>query len=400
MNAAREAGMDAAGGLRGAGVSTQCLHAGTYVDTVTGGVCSPLFPSTAHAFPNPENDPRYPRYFNTPSPQVVADKVAVLEHGEAGLVLGSGMAAISTCLLAHLRPGDHAVFQEALYGGTRAFVEELEQRGVGISYARTPEEFAGRVGSATRVIYVETPSNPLLRVTDLEAIGRLGRERGVLTVADNTFATPVLQNPIDLGIDVVIHSATKYLNGHSDVTAGVVVSSAEVVARVRDSAMNHGAVLDPRGCYLLERGLKTLALRMERHGVNARCLAEFLAGHPAVAAVHYPGLESHPDHRLAARQMRGFGGMLSFELRDAGGADVVLGALRVVRPALSLGGVESLICLPSRTSHRNLSPEERRRQGIGDGLMRVSVGIEDAADLVADFRRALEVAVGGGPGRG
>ncbi|MBL9129478.1 MAG: PLP-dependent transferase, partial [Verrucomicrobiales bacterium] len=203
------------------------------------------------------------------------------------------------------------------------------------------------------------------------------------------FATPINQNPLALGLDAAIHSATKYLNGHSDVTAGVVVSSAEVVARVRACAINHGAALDSHACFLLERGLKTLALRVERHNANALKLAEFLAAHPAVAAVHYPGLPGHPDHAVAARQMRGFGGMLSFELRDASRVDRVLAGFRVVRPALSLGGVESLACLPSRTSHKDLPPEERRRLGIADGLIRVSVGIEDYEDLKGDFAAVL-----------
>lgn len=358
---------------------------------MTGGVCSPVFPSTAHAFPNAENENRYPRYFNTPNAQVVAGKVAALEHGEAALVVGSGMAAISTALFSVLGPGDHAVFQADLYGGTLLLVDELRRRGTVIGFARTAAEFAASLRPETRLMYVETPSNPLLRVTDLAAIGRLGRERGILTVADNTFATPINQIPLDHGLDVVVHSATKYLNGHSDVTAGVIVSTSGFVAGARRCAINHGATLDAHACYLLERGLKTLALRVERHNANAGRLAAFLAGHAAVARVHYPGLPDHPDHAVAARQMRGFGGMLSFELREPDRAGAVLEAFRVVTPALSLGGIESLACLPSRTSHKHLAPDERRRLGISDGLIRLSVGIEDVADLEAD----LDAAFGG-----
>lgn len=371
---------------------TLCLHAGTFHDPLTGGVCSPVFPSTAHAFPNPENENRYPRYFNTPNARIVAEKVAALEHGEAGLVLGSGMAAIATCLFAHLRPGDHAVFQADLYGGTRRLVEELRGRGVSISLTRTPSEFESELRAETRVLYVESPSNPLLRVTDLAAVSRLGRSRGILTMADNTFATPINQNPLDHGIDVAIHSATKYLNGHSDVTAGVIVSTKEIVARARDCAVNHGPTLDSHACYLLERGLKTLALRVQRQNENARSLAEFLLQHPTVDAVYHPGLPCHPDHDIAARQMRGFGGMLAFELRDSELVDDVLGGFRIVRPALSLGGVESLVCLPYRTSHKDLAPAERQRLGIADGLIRVSVGIEDYEDLQDDFLTALQKA--------
>jgi cystathionine beta-lyase len=224
---------------------------------------------------------------------------------------------------------------------------------------------------------------------DLAAIARLAREHGVLTVIDNTFATPINQTPIAFGIDVVIHSGTKYLNGHSDGNSGVVLSRREIVSQVRDCAMHHGGMLDSFACYQLERGLKTLALRVRQHNENATRLAQFLRAHRAVARVLYPGLVDHPDHALAARQMRGFGGMLSFELRDSGLVDRVLSRLRIVTPALSLGGVESLICVPSRTSHRGMSREERQQVGISDGLVRVSVGVEDADDLLADFEQAL-----------
>lgn len=371
--------------------STLCIHAGTHHDESTGGACSPVFSSTAFAFPNPDDENFYPRYFNTPNQRVIERKMAALEGGDAAVVFGSGMAAITTLLFAHLKPGDHAVFQPDLYGGTFQFVQELVRLGVGVSFARTAEEFHMSVRPETKVFYVESPSNPLLRVVDLEAIGRLGREHGVLTVADNTFATPINQNPLTLGVDAVIHSGTKYLNGHSDLSAGVVVSSSSIIERVRDCAVNHGGMLDAHACFLLERGMKTLALRVKQHNENGLRLAEFLVNYPAVTEVHYPGLPCHPDHALAARQMRGFGGMLSFELRDPTQVDEVLARFRLVMPALSLGGVESLVCVPSRTSHRNLSPEERRRAGISDGLVRVSVGVEDIEDLLEDFARALEI---------
>lgn len=370
--------------------STLCIHAGTYHDEATGGACSPIFPSTACAYPNAANENFYPRYFNTPNQRVVERKIAALEKGEAAIVFSSGMAAIATLLFAHLKPGDHAIFQTDLYGGTFLLVRELERFGVAVSWAGTAEEMAAAVRAETRLVYVETPSNPLLRVMDLRAVGRLGRERGLLTVADNTFATPLNQTPLELGLGAVLHSASKYLNGHSDLNAGAVAASAEIIARTRECAVNHGGVLDAHTCYLLERGMKTLGVRMERHNENAARLAGFLSQHPAVAAVNYPGLPSHPDHALARRQMRGFGGMLSFELREARRLDALLSRLRVVMPALSLGGVESLVCVPSRTSHRKMSPEERRRAGISDGLVRLSVGIEDVADLIEDLSRALE----------
>src|SRR5581483_3901282 len=241
------------------------------------------------------------------------------------------------------------------------------------------------------VIYVESPSNPLLRCIDLAAVAAVARNHGLLSIIDNTFATPINQNPIELGIDVVVHSATKYLNGHTDVNAGVAVSSGAVIRKVAECAINHGGTLDAHGCYQLERGMKTLALRVQRHNENASRFAEFLQHHPAVARVNYPGLPSHPDHQIATRQMRGFGGMLSFELRESARVNEVLRRLRVATPALSLGGVETLVCLPSQTSHRSMSPEERERAGISAGLIRVSVGIEDLEDLYEDFDQALRI---------
>jgi cystathionine beta-lyase len=372
------------------GLSTLCIHAGTHLDQATGGACSPIFTSTAFGFPNPANENIYPRYFNTPNQQVINRKLAALEKGEAAVVFGSGMAAISTLLLAHLKSGDHAIFQNDLYGGTMQLINrELKRLGVEVSWGSNVAEFAAALRPETRLIYVESPSNPLLHCVDLAAMAELGKRHGILTVIDNTFATPINQNPIPLGLDVVVHSATKYLNGHSDVNAGVVVSSTEIIRRVTASAVNLGGMLDAHACAQLERGLKTLALRVQRHNENADCLARFLASHPAVARVNYPGLSEHPDHAIASRQMRGFGGMLSFELRDPAQVDRLLSRLRIVMPALSLGGVESLICIPSRTSHRTITPSERQRAGISDGLVRVSVGIEDADDLREDFTQAL-----------
>jgi cystathionine beta-lyase len=366
------------------------VHGGTYIDERTGGVNSPIFTSTAYAYPNPAKENIYPRYFNVPNQQVIVRKLAALEKGEDGLVFGSGMAAVSTVLFAYLKPGDHAVFQADLYGGTYHFVaRELTRFGIEAAFGRTVAEIGACLRPNTRLIYVESPSNPLLHCIHLGGIANLGHTHGVLTIIDNTFATPINQTPIELGIDAVVHSGTKYLNGHSDVNAGVLISSQAVVHKVADYAIDHGGMLDAHGCYQLERGLKTLALRVRQQNENAGRLARFLQTHPAVAHVAYPGLAEHPDHEVAARQMRGFGGMLAFELRDPARVDGVLRRFKVVTPALSLGGVESLVCAPSKTSHRSLSPEERRRVGIGDGLLRVSVGIEDIEDLLADFDQAL-----------
>ncbi|MFO1478476.1 MAG: PLP-dependent aspartate aminotransferase family protein [Verrucomicrobiota bacterium] len=373
--------------------STLCIHAGTHLDRATGGACSPIFTSTAFAFPNPENRNVYPRYFNVPNQAVIARKLAALEHAEAGLVFGSGMAAITTTLFSQLKSGDHAVFQTDLYGGTRHFVTtELPRYGIETSFCRVAADIASALQPNTRLVYLESPSNPLLQCIDLQAVATLARSRGILTVIDNTFATPINQNPLDLGLDVVLHSATKYLNGHSDVNAGVVVSTKSFIARLSETATSLGGMLDANACYQLERGLKTLALRVRQHNENAGRFAAWLQSHPAVSRVNYPGLPTHPDHSIAARQMRGFGGMLSFELRDSSQATALLGRLRVATPALSLGGVETLVCIPSLTSHRHMSAAERRQVGIGDGLIRVSVGIEDVEDLIGDFQQALAAA--------
>jgi cystathionine beta-lyase len=370
--------------------STVCVHAGTHLDPATGGACSPIYTSTAFAYPNPANENVYPRYFNVPNQRVVSRKIAALEKGEEALVFGSGMAAISTFLFAHLKPGDHAVFQSDLYGGTYQLVaRELVQFGIEVAFCRTIDEFSAALRPNSRVIYIESPSNPLLQVVDIAAVAALGRSRGVLTAIDNTFATPINQNPIALGMDAVIHSATKYLNGHSDLNAGVVVSSSTVIRRLSECAINHGGMLDANACSQLERGLKTLALRVRQHNESALRLARFLQRHRSVARVNYPGLSEDPAHAIAVKQMRGFGGMLSFELRDPSLVDRLLDRLRVVMSALSLGGVESLVCVPSRTSHRKMTPDERKRAGISDGLIRVSVGIEDVEDLLEDFDQAL-----------
>ena len=369
---------------------TLCVHAGTHIDERTGGVNTPIFTSTAYAYPNPANENIYPRYFNVPNQRVIARKLAALEKGEDGVVFGSGMAAISTLLLAHLKPGDHAVFQADLYGGTYHLVTaELTRFGVEISFARTMSEFSAAMRPNTRVLYVESPSNPLLRCVDLAAVAKLSRERGLLSAIDNTFASPINQTPLELGIDAVVHSGTKYLNGHSDVNAGVVVSSHDVVRKVTECALSLGGMLDAHACYQLERGLKTLALRVRQQNENAARLARFLQAHAAVGRVIYPGLPDHPDHAIAARQMRGFGGMLSFELRQPAQVDGMLQRLQLATPALSLGGVETLVTVPSRTSHRTMAPEERQRAGISEGLVRVSVGIEAIEDLTHDFHQAL-----------
>lgn len=372
------------------GFSTRCIHAGTLHDS-QGGVCSPIHVSTAFAFPNATGENIYPRYFNSPNQRAICAKIAALEQGADALAFGSGMAAISTTLLALLDPGDHAILQADLYGGTLQLVSrQLERLGIGVSYVRHGQEFAGAIRAETKLIYVESPSNPLLRCVDLTKIATLGRERKLLTLIDNTFATPFNQTPLTFGFNLVIHSATKYLNGHSDVNAGFIIGSQDLIDLIRPAATHFGGMLDARVCELVERGMKTFALRMERHNTNALTLAMFLSCHSAVATVHYPGLLNHPDHVLADRQMNGFGGMLSFEVRPPWNPRMVLDQLRLASAALSLGGVETLVCIPAVTSHREMVPETRRSLGIADGLIRVSVGVENIEDLIQDFSQALD----------
>lgn len=375
------------------GMNTKCVHAGTYSDPRTGGVNTPIFTSSSYRYPNPTGEGIYPRYFNIPTTKAVSEKLRSLEKGEAGLVLSSGMAAITATLLALLRQGDHAVFCRDLYGGTHHFVaSELPGYGIGVSFAEGEggEDFLAAIRDNTRLIYLESPSNPLMKIIDLAEIAGLARGRGLLTVIDNTFATPVNQNPLEHGIDVVLHSGTKYLGGHSDLNCGAIVASESLMSRIRPVAINHGGTLDVRACYLLERSLKTLGLRVERQNANAHALAEFLQAHPAVRRVYYPGLKGHPGHETAGKQMRGFGGMLSFELdRGLAAARKALERLEFITPAVSLGGVESLICFPAETSHAKMSAEDRAKAGISDTLLRLSVGIEDREDLAADLEKAL-----------
>jgi cystathionine beta-lyase len=280
-----------------------------------------------------------------------------------------------------------------VYGGTHRLVtQRLPRCGIDVSLVRETavDAFAAQIRENTRLIFFESPTNPLLQVIDIRGMAALARQRGILTVMDNTFATPINQNPLELGIDVVVHSGTKYLNGHSDVNCGAIVTSAALMERILPGAMDLGATLDVRGCYLLERGLKTLALRVARQNENGMRLAEMLRHHERVRAVHYPGLADHPEHAVAAGQMAGFGGMLSCELEeDEQTAKSLMRRLRIAQLAVSLGGVETLLSFPKETSHARMTPAERLEQGIADSLVRVSVGIEDPDDLCADFRQAL-----------
>ncbi|MCY2686762.1 trans-sulfuration enzyme family protein [Salinimicrobium sp. TH3] len=375
------------------GLNTICTHVGEVKDEQFKGAVSPLFMSTSYAYEDVEVK-RYPRYFNTPNQRGLAQKMAALEHGEAALIFGSGMAAVSTALFAFLQKGDHVVLQRTLYGGTsNLVVEEFEKFGIEYSFAHdlSAEAFEKEVRDNTKVIYIETPSNPLLTITDIEAVAKLAKKHGLVSMIDNTFASPVNQNPIDFGIDVVIHSATKYMGGHSDILAGTVISTEEYVDRIFQLAKNFGGSLSDYTVWLLERSLKTMGLRVKAQNENAQKLAEFLEGNELVKKVYYPGLPSHEGYELAKKQMHGFGGMMSFELKDIN-SQTFMNYLRLIKPSMSLAGVESTILFPTKTSHGLLTPQERAEQGISDHLMRFSVGIEEPEDLIADIEQALEEA--------
>ncbi|WP_029037519.1 trans-sulfuration enzyme family protein [Salinimicrobium xinjiangense] len=373
------------------GINTICTHTGELKDETFKGAVSPLYMSTSYAFEDVEVK-RYPRYFNTPNQKALAQKMAALENGEAALIFGSGMAAVSTSLLAFLHKGDHVVLQKTLYGGTSNLVtEEFEKFGIEFSFSKdlSVQAFEDEIKENTKVIYIETPSNPLLTITGMDAVANLAKKHGLISMIDNTFASPVNQNPLDFGIDVAIHSATKYMGGHSDILAGTVISSGENIDRVFQLAKNFGGSLSDYTVWLLERSIKTMGIRVKAQNANAQHLAEFLEGNELVKKVYYPGLPSHEDHELAKKQMKGFGGMLSFELKDLD-ATTFMKYLKLIKPSMSLAGVESTILSPAKTSHGLLSPEEREEQGISDQLMRFSVGIEEPEDLIADIEQALE----------
>ena len=371
---------------------TQCVHEGQLKDTLYKGAISPLYMATAYSY---EETDRYPRYFNTPNQVGLAKKIAALEGAEEGLIFGSGMAAISTSLLAFLKQGDHVVLQNDLYGGTtNLVVEHFDNYGIEYSFAEglSVEFFEEKIKENTKVIYIETPSNPLMKIVDLNAIAELAREHQLVSMIDNTFSSPVNQNPIAFGIDIVLHSATKYLGGHSDILAGAVACSSAHMEKIFAVAKSLGGNLSDLSIWLLERSIKTLSIRVKQQNENAMALARYLEQHPAIGKVHYPGLNAHPDHALAKKQMNGFTGMMSFELNDTIQRATFEKSLKIIQPVVSLAGVESTITIPAITSHKLLTAEGRAKQGITDQLVRFSVGIEHLEDLKNDLNQALQIA--------
>jgi cystathionine beta-lyase/cystathionine gamma-synthase len=376
-------------------IDTKLIHAGEPEPRIGGAVAMPIFQSATFAYRGEQNyhDLRYIRLSNTPNHDVLHRKLAALENAEAALVAGSGMAAISTTLLALLGAGDRLLAQGCLYGGTHDLLTaDLPALQIGTDFidANDPASWREQLTERTRAIYVETVSNPLMSVADLGAVVDFAAAHGLVSIIDNTFASPVNFRPAEAGFDLSVHSCTKYLNGHSDIVAGAIIGRAHLVEKVAHKLNHLGGVLDPHACFLLHRGMKTLAVRVRYQNESALKIARFLEGHPSVRQVNYPGLESSPDHLRACELLDGFGGMLSFELE--GGviaADSFIDRVTLPISAPSLGGVESLITRPATTSHSGMTSEERSRAGIGEGLIRLSVGLEATEDLIEDFTRVL-----------
>ncbi len=377
-------------------LATKLVHAGEPSPRIGGAVTLPVFMSSTFEYTGEESyhDIRYIRLNNTPNHKVLHAKLAALENADAALVAASGMAAITTTLFTLLAPGDHLLALEVLYGGTYDFVtHDLPRRGVAVDLVGGDgaEEWKRKLRPTTRAISVETITNPLMQVPDLPAVVRFAREHKLVSIIDNTFASPVNFRPPEHGFDLSIHSGTKYLNGHTDIVAGAVIGRADLVESILHQLNLFGGSLDPHACFLLHRGLKTLEVRVQRQNESALKLATFLDGRPEVARVHYPGLPGHPHFARARDLFSGCGGMLSFELKGGlQAAERFESRLTIPIVAPSLGGPETLVTQPARTSHAGLSPEERRKAGIADGLLRISVGLEDPDDLIEDFAQALE----------
>jgi cystathionine beta-lyase/cystathionine gamma-synthase len=376
-------------------IETRLVHAGNPEPRIAGAVVMPIFQSAMFEYAGEAtyNDVRYIRLNNTPNHLALHRKLAALENAEAGLVGASGMAVISTALLTVLSAGGHLLAQDCLYGGTHEFLtRDFAKFGLSYSFidADAPTAWKSALNSNTKAIYVEAMTNPLLEVADLRAVVEFARAHRLVSIIDSTFASPVNFRPIDAGFDLVLHSATKYLNGHSDIVAGAIVGRADLIEQVTHR-MNHlGASLDPHAAFLLNRGLKTLALRVRQQNQSALTIARFLESHAAVAKVNYPGLETHPRHHRARELFEGFGGMLSFELKGSvERADAFLRNTNIPIVAPSLGGVETLLTRPRTTSHAGMSAQDRKRLGITDELIRMSVGIEATDELLEDLAQAL-----------
>ncbi len=375
------------------GFATDCIHAGQEPDPTTGAVITPIYQTSTYVQPKLGEHKGY-EYARTGNPTRAAleANLAALERGKYGFCFASGMSA-TDCILRMLKSGDHVLAAENMYGGTfRLFDKVLLKYGLQFTYVDTSnvEEVRNGLRDNTKLLFLETPTNPMMTITDIAACAALAKARGVLTVVDNTFCSPALQQPLELGADIVVHSTTKFLNGHSDSVGGTVITSNDEVAEQLAFLQNAvGAILSPFDSFLVLRGTKTLAVRMQKHNENGMVVAEYLSKHPKVQKVYFPGLPDHPQHELAKRQMRGFGSMISFELGSLENAGAFLNRVRLCSLAESLGGVETLISHPESMTHASVPKDVRTRLGITPGLVRISVGIEDVQDLIADLENAF-----------
>ncbi len=373
-------------------IETICVHAGTQIDKNQGGVNTPIHTSTAFKYLE-DYEMKYPRMGNVPNQQAIIDKINALENAADGCVFSSGLGAIAAALMGILQPKDHLLVQSDIYGGTAHFMHhQLEKIGVEVSFIEMLDknEIVKHIQSNTKLIYIETPSNPLMKLTNLEMIAEIAKEHQLISFADNTFATPIFQKPLHLGIDLVMHSGTKYFSGHSDIIFGYVGGNKKLIEQVKLAQIDFGSTLDARLCYEIERSMKSLHLRVERATENAMKLAEYLESHPKIEKVYYPGLKSHSQFQLAQKQMKGgFGAMMSFRLNQSIDPIKFQKSLQIICPAVSLGGVESLIGSPYLTSHKSISEKERQNMGISQQDIRFSVGIESFEDLKNDLEQAF-----------
>ncbi|MEJ6791341.1 MAG: PLP-dependent aspartate aminotransferase family protein [Lacinutrix sp.] len=373
------------------GLNTICAHVGEIKDEQFKGAVSPIYLASSYEFIDVDVK-RYPSYFNTPNQEYLAKKVAALEHKETAMIFGSGMAAISHMFLAFLKSGDHIVVQNTLYGGTSNFIrEEFPKLKIEFTFTNgySVADFEAAIQPNTKLIHIETPSDPLLTITDIKAIANLAKAKKIVTSIDNTFASPINQNPSHFGIDLIMHSATKYFGGHSDICAGAIAGSKEHMDRIWNVSKNLGGSLIDFTVWMLERSMKTMGLRVKKQTKNAGKMAKWLEKNTAIKKVYYPGLKSHPEHQLAKSQMHGFGAMLSFELKSGKDSEKFQKALKLIKSSMSLAGIESTVLSPAKTSHSLLSQEDRDVIGISDGLIRFSVGIESIKDLKEDIQQAL-----------
>ncbi|MEO9483984.1 MAG: PLP-dependent aspartate aminotransferase family protein [Ekhidna sp.] len=383
--------------------TTKVVHAGTDFTNHFGALSTPIYNASTFAFPDAEqgsaiHEGEIPGYFygriNNPTQEALENALAELERGEACIVFSSGMAAISNAVLTSVKKGDHIVAPESIYASTSGFLRHLEEAfGIEVSFidATNPQKYEAAIKANTKLLYLESPANPTLKLCDIEKLVTLAKRNKLSTLMDNTFATPYNQNPISFGVDVVVHSMTKYIGGHADILAGALIGSREFVERCRwHTNKFFGGVPAPMTCWLAHRGIKTLALRMERHNENALTIAKFLESHPKVQKVHYPGLKSHPQHDLAKRQMRGFGGMISFEVEGVEQGRKLVNNVELCTLAVSLGDVSTIIQHSASMTHAAVPKTLREKAGITDGMLRLSVGIEDCNDIIDDLSKGFE----------